>query len=291
MSLAEKSRAPVDVLIAEDDGDVRLAVRQLLEEQGYTCAEAEDGRVAVEAARRCPPRLVLLDLMMPEVDGFTAARQLRSDPVTRDVRIHCVTALNFTAAAHAAREVGCDGFLAKPFSSEDLLEAVRTGVQRLRPGDDELAQGVERLERTLAAPTPGRERSWAKQVAGALENLADTLRRQISRSRTADGPFERVDLSRATLARQAGLLRQQQYRQLGEIRSLLAQVESAADAFQAPLAGTSPDWPQPGPAGPVVDFHNLRYAGERLASSLKRQAAAERELLFESLNTDIGGGD
>src|SRR5437762_2443440 len=54
MSMVTNSRAPLDVLIAEDDSDVRLAVRQVLEGEGYTCAEAEDGRVAVEVARQRP---------------------------------------------------------------------------------------------------------------------------------------------------------------------------------------------------------------------------------------------
>src|SRR5438445_6704468 len=75
--------ASIDVLIVEDDPIIRLAVRQLLEDEGYTCAEMEDGRELLDIALQCHPRLVLLDLMMPEVDGFTAAEQLRSHPGTQ----------------------------------------------------------------------------------------------------------------------------------------------------------------------------------------------------------------
>ncbi len=121
-----KPRASFDVLIAEDDPVIRLAVRRLLEGAGYTCAEAGDGREAVEIAQRCPPRLVLLDLMMPDVDGFTAAEQLRSHPRTREVPIHCLTALEFPAARRAAERSGCDVFLTKPFDVDGLLDVVST---------------------------------------------------------------------------------------------------------------------------------------------------------------------
>src|ERR1041384_8115547 len=75
--------APIDVLIAEDDRLLRQTIRCLLEAQGYTCAEAGDGRAAVALARQRPPRCVLLDLGLPELDGFSVARHLRSDPRTR----------------------------------------------------------------------------------------------------------------------------------------------------------------------------------------------------------------
>jgi CheY-like chemotaxis protein len=127
----------IDVLIAEDDPDVRFIVRHLLEGQGYRCAEAEDGREAVDIARQCPPRLVLLDLMMPGVDGFSAAEQLRADPHTRGTHIHCQTALDFPAAHRAARQAGCEVFLTKPIDPEGLLDVVSTPLD---------ARGLARVE-------------------------------------------------------------------------------------------------------------------------------------------------
>ena len=128
MSPLETRRRSIDVLIAEDDPIVRLAVRRLLEAEGYTCAEAEDGREAVEIAQQCPPRLVLMDLMMPGLDGFSAAEQLRSFPQTRDVPIHCLTALDFPAARRAAERSGCEVFLTKPFDLDGLLDVVSTAL-------------------------------------------------------------------------------------------------------------------------------------------------------------------
>jgi CheY-like chemotaxis protein len=121
---------PIDVLIVEDDPVTRLAMRQVLEGEGYACAEAEDGQEAVEIAQLCPPRLVIMDLMMPDMDGFTAAEKLRADPHTRDIPIHCLTGLDFPAARRAAQRSGCEVFLTKPFDVEGLLDVVSTALQR-----------------------------------------------------------------------------------------------------------------------------------------------------------------
>ncbi len=290
MSRIEKPRASLDVLIAEDDGDIRLAVRSLLEAEGYTCAEAEDGRAAVEAARQSPPRLVLLDLMMPEVDGFAAARQLRSDPQTHDVPIHCLTALTNPAAREAAYEAGCNGYLTKPFSVDELLEAVSRGVFALRPEDDQLMQAVERLEQTLAAPVPGRERIWCKQLTAALALVEATLRRQTAAG-DAEGQQSPVDLCRPSLARQVARLRRESADFLERVRGLRQQIQAAARAFRSPgePAGTAN---MPGPAaGRVVDFGTIRDAGKRLTAALRRHAQGEQMVVLESMNTDIGVGD
>jgi len=69
MSVHTPQTPVVDVLIAEDDAPMREGLRQLLEGRGYHCVEAADGLRAVELARRCPPRCVLLDLAMPGLDG------------------------------------------------------------------------------------------------------------------------------------------------------------------------------------------------------------------------------
>jgi CheY-like chemotaxis protein len=128
MCPANTRRGSIDVLIAEDDPLVRLAVRHLLEAEGYSCAEAEDGREAIEIAQQCTPRLVLLDLMMPGLDGFSTAEQLRSLPQTWNVPIHCLTALDFPAARRAAERSGCEAFLTKPFDMDGLLDVVSTAL-------------------------------------------------------------------------------------------------------------------------------------------------------------------
>jgi CheY-like chemotaxis protein len=114
----------VDVLIVEDDPCSRTALRYLLEQQGYRCAEAENGRQALRLARERPPRCVLLDLHIPELDGLTVARRLRADPRTAGVRIHCLTGLQDPAVREQAFEAGCERFLTKPVDPPSLLEAI-----------------------------------------------------------------------------------------------------------------------------------------------------------------------
>jgi CheY-like chemotaxis protein len=114
----------LDVLIADDDPLFRATVRSFLEGHGYTCAEAGDGREAVAVARDRRPRCVLLDLVMPELDGFAVARQLRSDPQTRRAHIHCLTGRTDPDSRRRAGEVGCESFLPKPVDPGAVLRAV-----------------------------------------------------------------------------------------------------------------------------------------------------------------------
>lgn len=122
------SRRAVDVLIIEDDTDTRQALRLLLETEGYTCAEASNGRRGVDMALQAPPRLILLDLMMPELDGIGVVEQLRADPRTQNVRIHCLTARSDSAAHLKARRAGCNLFLTKPLDAAALLDIVSLAV-------------------------------------------------------------------------------------------------------------------------------------------------------------------
>jgi CheY-like chemotaxis protein len=124
MNTSRQFQNPIDVLIVEDDAITRRALRHVLEGEGYLCAEADNGQEAVDIAQQCPPRLVLLDVMMPGMDGYTAARLLRQDHRTRDVRIHFLTARDDPAAQRAARHAGGQAILSKPIDFDGLLDSV-----------------------------------------------------------------------------------------------------------------------------------------------------------------------
>jgi len=125
MRLDVLPRTPVDVLIADDDAQLRGSMRVFLEAQGLSCAEAADGLQTVEAAQHLEPRCVLLDLGMPGLDGFTVARRLRADPRTASVHVHCLTGHTDPASRLRAREAGCELFLTKPVEPTAVLAAVR----------------------------------------------------------------------------------------------------------------------------------------------------------------------
>lgn len=112
------------ILIAEDHLDSREALSALLEAFGYQVIKAVDGREAVDLARRAKPDLILMDLMMPELDGFEATRRIRAARETRQTPIITLTALS--GARQLALDAGADDFIPKPIDSGRLVEKLRT---------------------------------------------------------------------------------------------------------------------------------------------------------------------
>jgi CheY-like chemotaxis protein len=110
------------ILVAEDHLDSRDALRALLEAFGYHVIVAADGRQAVELAIAEHPDLVLMDIMMPEMDGFEATRLLRGDARTANVPIIAVTAME--GAQQLALQAGADDFIRKPVDIRGLVAKV-----------------------------------------------------------------------------------------------------------------------------------------------------------------------
>lgn len=113
------------ILVADDDADVRDLCRTILDGEGFQVVEAEDATTCLSLARAEPPDLVLLDWMMPEVDGIDALRALKSTPSTRNVPVVMLTALDDISQVTMATMNGADGYVTKPFEIDDLLALVR----------------------------------------------------------------------------------------------------------------------------------------------------------------------
>ena len=113
------------VLLAEDYDDSRFMMARLLEMSGYRVLEAADGREAVHMAERECPDVVLMDLQMPVLDGFTATSIIRRIESTCRVPVIAVSAQSAEDFVAAARLVGCDHFVSKPVDFDLLLELVR----------------------------------------------------------------------------------------------------------------------------------------------------------------------
>jgi CheY-like chemotaxis protein len=124
---ADGSRA-AKILIAEDHTDSREALGALLEAFGYQVVRAVDGRQAVELARESEPDLILMDIMMPNLDGFEATRRIRAFPETRSIPIITLTAME--GARSLALDAGANDFLPKPVNSRTLLDKVNDWLQR-----------------------------------------------------------------------------------------------------------------------------------------------------------------
>ena len=122
----EEPRTPAKtVLVVEDYADSRLVLGRLLEMSGYRVLEAADGREAVAMAERECPDVVLMDLQMPVLDGFTATSLIRRIESTCRVPVIAVSAQSSQEFISAARRVGCDHFVAKPVDFDLLLGLVR----------------------------------------------------------------------------------------------------------------------------------------------------------------------
>jgi two-component system cell cycle response regulator DivK len=116
------------VLLVEDHDDTRSAWREFFEEAGYHVTEASNGNEALAAALADPPDVVVLDLTMPELDGWETARLFRSYPTTRAIPIVACSALSDAVSRERALAAGCDYFVAKPCFPEVLVAAVRVAM-------------------------------------------------------------------------------------------------------------------------------------------------------------------
>lgn len=109
------------ILLVEDEPEFRLGVRMRLEANGYEVIEAEDGVMGLELARKESPDLIILDLMLPKMEGYQVARLLKFDERYRKTPIIMLTARSQHTDKETGLSVGADAYLTKPFKSEELL--------------------------------------------------------------------------------------------------------------------------------------------------------------------------
>jgi DNA-binding response OmpR family regulator len=120
------------LLIADDETSIRGLVRVTLEGEGFDIFEAADGEAAMEIARTQHPTLILLDVMMPRLDGLEVCRRLKGDPATKDIVIVLLTAMAQDTDRERGQSAGADDYLTKPFSPLALLKMVEA-VREERP--------------------------------------------------------------------------------------------------------------------------------------------------------------
>jgi DNA-binding response OmpR family regulator len=155
-----------NILVVEDEPSLQETLAYSLKKEGYTVEAVGDGRAALEAARRLKPDVIVLDIMLPEMDGFEVARILRKEMTTS---ILMLTARDDEIDRVVGLEVGADDYLTKPFSMRELLARVKAQIRRTR---------LLREEMGNAAATP------AKHEALKFDNLIVNLTR---REVTLDG--------------------------------------------------------------------------------------------------------
>ncbi|MFN8178479.1 MAG: response regulator [bacterium] len=119
-----------NILVVEDEPDIAEVIQYNLAREGYLVDVVGDGEVALDRAVRAAPDLILLDLMLPGLDGLELCRRLKEDPVTRSIPVVMVTAKGEESDVVLGLGVGADDYVAKPFSPRELLARVRAVLRR-----------------------------------------------------------------------------------------------------------------------------------------------------------------
>ena len=131
---------PETILVVEDEPALRDTLTYNLKKDGFTVETVGDGRSAIEAARRLKPDLVVLDIMLPELDGFEVARILRREMTTP---ILMLTARDDEIDRVVGLEVGADDYLTKPFSMRELMARVKAQIRRTRLAREEIEKSAQ----------------------------------------------------------------------------------------------------------------------------------------------------
>src|SRR5262245_17989446 len=113
------------ILVIEDHEDNRRILRDLLTNADFEVIEAEDGETGLAAAAAHRPDLILIDIQLPDIDGYEAARRLKADTLLHAIPIIAVTSYALAGEAETARAAGCDAYIPKPYSPRQLLAKVR----------------------------------------------------------------------------------------------------------------------------------------------------------------------
>jgi putative two-component system response regulator len=151
------------VLLVDDEPSNLRLLQMLLKAEGYATLLAGNGAEALALTEKQMPDIILLDIMMPEMDGFEVARRLKSSPDTRNIPIIMVTALNDRGSRLKALEIGAEEFLTKPFDRAELSIRVKN-LLRLKEYADFLAEHNHRLEDQVAARTAQLSESYREAI-------------------------------------------------------------------------------------------------------------------------------
>jgi DNA-binding response OmpR family regulator len=178
------------ILLVEDEITIAETLRYNLEREGYTVIIANDGVVGLERARRDQPDLVILDIMLPRLDGFSVCRILRQES---DMPILMLTARQDEVDRIAGLELGADDYVSKPFSLGELLARVRAILRRT---DRQPMGGREILDAGALRVDTGSRRAWCDSIEIALSqkefDLLTCLIRNRGMALSRDVLLERV---------------------------------------------------------------------------------------------------
>lgn len=147
------------ILVVEDEEDILELIEFNLKKEGYQVATATSGEKAIEQARRNPPQLILLDIMLPGMDGLEVCKLLKHDPATMHVPIVMLTAKGEESDIITGLEIGADDYMTKPFSPRVLVARVRNLLRRKK---QEVTDPTATIKRDDLIIHPGRHEVMIK---------------------------------------------------------------------------------------------------------------------------------
>jgi diguanylate cyclase (GGDEF)-like protein len=181
-----KERPPV-ILVADDEPINRSLIQRRLEREGYLVYTAENGRQAVEITRETLPDLVILDVMMPEMDGMEACRLIKEGETTHDLPVIFLSARDETEMKVNGLTLGANDYISKPFKAEELLARVSVAI-RLKRERDQLRATAEEAR---ASAEIAHEQAMTDALTGLLNRygLQRTLQREQAEARRYHRPL------------------------------------------------------------------------------------------------------
>ena len=183
----EQAERPPVILLADDEPVNLALIKRRLEWEDYLVHTAQDGREAVARARELSPDLIILDVMMPIMDGLQACRFLKEDPTTRDIPVIFLSALDDMETKVSGLSLGANDYISKPFRAEELVARVGVAI-RLKRERDRLRESAEDASRRAEAAS---EMSMTDPLTGLLNRygLRRSLQREYSEARRYGRPL------------------------------------------------------------------------------------------------------
>jgi len=126
----------IKILLVDDEPDVIEIIRYNLEQEGYNVKTASNGKEALQKAQKKPPHLIIMDVMMPEMDGIEACEEFRSDPTFNDTIIMFLTARGEDYSYVAAFDAGADDYVTKPIKPKIIVSKVKALLRRLKKEEE-----------------------------------------------------------------------------------------------------------------------------------------------------------
>jgi two-component system, OmpR family, alkaline phosphatase synthesis response regulator PhoP len=120
------------ILIVDDEPNIVISLEYLMKREGWETSVAADGEAALAALEKAPPDLVILDVMLPRMNGFEVCRLIRADPRWAKLRILMLTAKGRDTEVEKGLGLGADAYVTKPFSTKDLVAEIRALLSKPR---------------------------------------------------------------------------------------------------------------------------------------------------------------